>query len=92
MLKRISVFTPIVLALAFVIPVATAGEHTQIITVNDYSYEIEVGGYCDPVNETIIIENFGEDPLVNPRITVDGRFDRFDAEAIAHEVTAVSRG
>ncbi len=92
MLKCISIFTPIAPALTLAIPVATAGGYTQIIIVNDYSYEIEVGGYCDPINETIIIENLGEDPLVNPRITVNERFDWFDVEAIGREVTAVSRG
>lgn len=62
-------------------------EYSRIITVNDYTYEIEVGGFRDPVNETIIIENLGDEPLVNPRITVDGRFDWFDVEAMAHEAT-----
>ncbi len=62
-------------------------EHTQIITVRDYVYEIEVDGSRDPVNETIIIENLGDSPLVNPRITVDGKYDWFDVEAIALEAT-----
>jgi Transglutaminase-like superfamily len=63
-------------------------EHTRIITVNDYTYEIEVGGFRDPVNETIIIENLGDKPLVNPRITVNGKYDWFDLESIAREATA----
>lgn len=62
-------------------------EYSQIITVNDYTYEIEVDGTRDPVNETIIIENLGDAPLVNPRITVNGRFDWYDTESIALEVT-----
>lgn len=62
-------------------------EHTQIITVRDFVYEIEVDGSRDPVNETIIIENLGDSPLVNPRITVDGLYDWFDVEAIALEAT-----
>jgi len=50
-------------------------EYSQIITVNDYTYEIYVDGSRDPVNETIIIENLGEASLVNPRITVNGLYD-----------------
>ncbi len=78
--------------LAFLILAATAGkapagEYSQIITVSDYSYEIEVGGWRDPVNETIIIENLGQASLVNPRITVDDKYDWFDVETLAREVT-----
>ena len=62
-------------------------EYSQVITVNDYSYEIEVGGWRDPVNETIIIENLGDTPLVNPRLTVDGKYDWFDIETMAREAT-----
>lgn len=62
-------------------------EYSQIIRVNDYTYEIEVEGSRDPVNETIIIENLGDSPLVNPRITVNGLYDWFDTESIAREVT-----
>ncbi|MEA2063206.1 MAG: transglutaminase-like domain-containing protein, partial [Gemmatimonadota bacterium] len=63
-------------------------QYSRIITVNDYTYEIEVEGFRDPVNETIIIENLGNEPIVNPRITVNGRYDWFDAESIAGEATA----
>jgi len=62
-------------------------EHSQIVTVKDYTYEIEVGGFRDPVNETVIIENLGDKPLVNPRITVNGLYDWFDVESIAREAT-----
>ncbi len=66
---------------------AFAGQYSQVITVSDYSYEIEVGGARDPVNETIIIENIGDKPIVNPRITVDGRYDWFDMTTMSAEVT-----
>ncbi len=92
MLKCLWVFTSVAMTLAITIPLVSAGEYTQIITVNDHSYEIEVGGSREPVNETIIIENLGEDPLVNPRISVDGQFHWFDVNATVREVTAVSRG
>lgn len=62
-------------------------EYSRIVEGNDYTYEIEVGGTRDPLNETIIMENLGETPLVNPRITVNGRYDWFDVAAIAEEAT-----
>lgn len=62
-------------------------EYSRVITVNDYTYEIEVGGSRDPANETIIIENMGDEPLVNPRITVNGEKDWYDVESIAREAT-----
>ena len=72
----------------FAVPaIAASREYTQVITVNDYTYEIEVNGFRDPVNETIIIENLGDEPIVNPRITVNGRYDWFDVESIAREAT-----
>ncbi len=64
-----------------------AKEYSKIITVGDHTYEIEVDGVRDPLNETIIIENLGDKPLVNPRITVNGRYDWFDTESIAREAT-----
>ncbi len=73
--------------LLFAASIAFTKEHSQIITVNDYTYEIEVDGFRDPVNETIIIENLGEKPIVNPRITVNDRYDWFDTESIAREAT-----
>ncbi len=62
-------------------------EFSQIITVNDFTYEIEVTGSRDPVNETIIIENLGDSPILNPRITVNGLYDWFDTETMAREIT-----
>ena len=79
-----------ILVLLFLHVVAASGqarEYSQIIIVNDYTYEIEVDGSLDPVNETIIIENLGDSPVVNPRITVNGLYDWFDTETIALEVT-----
>ncbi len=79
-----------ILTLLFIGLVTASGqlkEHSQIILVNDYTYEIEVDGSRDPVNESILIENLGDTPLVNPRITVNGSYDWYDVETIAREVT-----
>jgi hypothetical protein len=75
------------LFLRIVVVSGQAREYSQIITGNEYTYEIEVDGSRDPVNETIIIENLGGSPLVNPRITVNGLYDWFDIKTIALEVT-----
>ena len=77
----------VLLFLSVVTVLGQSREYSRIITVNDYTYEIEVEGSRDPVNETIIIENLGDSPLVNPRITVNGLYDWFDTETIALEVT-----
>ncbi len=62
-------------------------EFSQVISVNDYTYEIEVDGSLDPFNKSIIIENLGDSPLINPRITVNGKYDWFDLESLASEIT-----
>jgi len=84
--KKFKLVVP--LSLVFAIPAFCApAEHSEIITVNDYTYEIEVGGFRDPVNETIIIEHLGGQPVVNPRITVNRSYDWYDVETIAREAT-----
>jgi transglutaminase superfamily protein len=88
MLTRHGFFIALAAVLIFAIPGGAAQkEYSQVVTVSDHTYEIEVDGFRDPVNETIIIENLGDKPLVNPRITVNGRYDWFDVESIAREAT-----
>ncbi len=87
-MKKISLLQILImLCLGIVTASGQIKEYSQIIVVNDYTYEIEVDGSRDPVNETIIIENLGDSPLVNPRITVNGLYNWFDTETIAREVT-----
>ena len=87
MMKSLLAVALLIAAILFLSGRAGAEEYSQIVTVGDYTYEIEVGGTRDPVNETIIIENLGSTPLLNPRITVGGRFDWFDIQAMADEAT-----
>ncbi|MEA2062198.1 MAG: transglutaminase domain-containing protein [Gemmatimonadota bacterium] len=87
MLKTSLCLAAVIIFLSAAPGISGSREYSQIITVNDYTYEIEVGGFRDPVNETIIIENLGDKPLVNPRITVNGKYDWFDVESMAREVT-----
>ncbi len=69
---------------------ASGGElktHSQVILAGDQQYVIEVGGTIAPENVEIMIENLGDTPVVNPRITVNGLFDWFDIESMAAEIT-----
>ncbi|MBW7997865.1 MAG: hypothetical protein FVQ81_15110 [Candidatus Glassbacteria bacterium] len=61
--------------------------HSQVITAGDQEFVIEVGGTDDPENVEIVMENLGDTPVVNPRITVNGLYDWYDAESMAAEIT-----
>ncbi|MCW5979163.1 MAG: hypothetical protein KIT09_13890 [Bryobacteraceae bacterium] len=50
-------------------------------------YAVETAGSMDPENLEITIENLGDAPVVNPRITVNGLYDWYDVESIVAEVT-----
>ncbi|MBT4513332.1 MAG: transglutaminase domain-containing protein, partial [Chloroflexi bacterium] len=77
--------TPVLLLIAS--SIAAGKEFTQVIETSDFTYEIKVDGFRDPANEMVIIENLGDQPLVNPRITVNGEKDWFDVKALALEAT-----
>ncbi|WP_321474716.1 transglutaminase-like domain-containing protein [uncultured Paludibaculum sp.] len=57
----------------------------------DAEYTIQVGGTMDPENLEVTIENLGDTPLVNPRLTVNGLYDWFDAKTLAAEITRDAR-
>ena len=50
-------------------------------------YTVEVGGTIDPENVEIVIENVGETAVADPRMTVNGRYDWHDVDAIVREAT-----
>lgn len=58
-----------------------------VIDRSDAEYTIETGGTMDPQNLEITIENIGDTPLVNPRLTVNGLYDWYDAKTLAAEIT-----
>ena len=69
---------------------AFAGElktHSQVIESGEAEYTIDVGGTIDPENVEIVIENLGNTPVVNPRITVGGLYDWYDINSMAAEIT-----
>lgn len=75
------------------LPAFAQNEREFSILVNRPSikYSVPVAGTLDPENVEIVIENIGGAPLVNPRMTVNGRYDWFDAGAIAAEITSECR-
>ena len=62
-------------------------EHTQTITSGSQSFEIEVGGTLTPENLEITIENAGGQAVVNPRITVNGKYNWYTLKDMAEEIT-----
>ncbi|MFH1069719.1 MAG: transglutaminase domain-containing protein [Candidatus Glassbacteria bacterium] len=60
--------------------------YSREISGPEDEYIIEVGGTIDPENVEITIENIGETPLVDPRLTVNGKFDWFDIHSMVAEI------
>jgi hypothetical protein len=66
----------------------SAAEQTHLITSDSDSYTIRVDGSREPVNEAIIIENVGDVPVVNPRISVNGKYNWFSIDTMLEEILA----
>jgi hypothetical protein len=64
-----------------------AKEFSIVIDHPDSEYTIKVGGTMDPENLEVTIENLGNTPVVNPRLTVNGLYDWYDAKSLAAEIT-----
>ncbi|MGO8787450.1 MAG: transglutaminase domain-containing protein [Terriglobia bacterium] len=62
-------------------------EYSIAIDRSESEYTINVGGTMDPENLEITIENLGDTPVVNPRVTVNGLYDWYDAKSLAAEIT-----
>src|SRR5271157_367976 len=64
-----------------------AKEFSIVVDRPENEYTINVGGTMDPENLEITMENLGDTPVVNPRITVNGLYDWYDAKSLAAEIT-----
>jgi len=62
-------------------------EYSTVITKPDVEYTIDVGGTLNPENVEIIVENLGEQPVANPRLTVNGLYDWHDVHSMVNEIT-----
>jgi hypothetical protein len=58
-----------------------------VIDKPKFEYVVEADGTMDPQNVEITIENIGGTPVVNPRMTVNGLYDWYDAKSMADEIT-----
>lgn len=63
-------------------------EHTEVINSGEHTYEIVVDGTLEPENVEIMISSTGKNPVVNPRITVNGRYNFYTLEDMVAEITA----
>ncbi len=69
---------------------AAAGElktFSREITTQDDEYTVEVNGTLDPENVEIVIENLGETPVSDPRMSINGNYDWFDINSMVAEIT-----
>ncbi|OGF98600.1 MAG: hypothetical protein A2Z86_00440 [Candidatus Glassbacteria bacterium GWA2_58_10] len=57
------------------------------IAADKDEFIIEVEGTLDPQNIEITIENLGSSPVVDPRISVNDKYDWYDVNSIAAEAT-----
>ncbi|MPY90357.1 MAG: hypothetical protein GEU99_20850 [Luteitalea sp.] len=62
-------------------------ELSIVVDEAEAEYTIDVGGTIDPENLEIIIENLGDTPVVNPRMTVNGLYDWYDVTSLVAEIT-----
>jgi hypothetical protein len=62
-------------------------EHTELVSTDSKTFEIEVGGTIHPENIEITIENVGDVPVYNPRITVNGKYNWYTLKDMAEEIT-----
>lgn len=63
----------------------------RTITRSPTSYTISIPPRVTVKNRSLTIENTGSVPVVNPRLTVNGRYDWFDKESIVREAVGRAR-
>ena len=65
--------------------------HTEIVRASSHTFEIDVGGTLDPENLEITLDNAGDVPVSNPRITVNGRYDWYTLKGLLAEILRDAR-
>jgi len=65
--------------------------HTETIRSASHTFQIDVGGTIDPENLEIIIENQGDVPVKNPRITVNGKYNWYTLAGLVEEILRGAR-
>lgn len=89
--RPLGVFIAISLVLCLATRSSAKGEIktlSKVISEPEAEYVIEVSGTLDPENVEITIENLGDTPVKDPRISVNSRYDWFDINSMVEEITA----
>ena len=61
--------------------------HSQVIEdENEMVYYVTTKGTLNPLNEELIIENIGDEDIVNPRITINGKWNWYTNELMIKEI------
>jgi len=64
----------------------SAREFSVEVTSDSAAYTVTVGGTRDPANEYIVIENIGDVPVENPRISVNGKYNWYSIDTMLDEI------
>lgn len=87
LIREMTVAVAVSLAAAWSVRAGELKTFSRVITTQQDEYVVEVAGTMDPENVEIVIENLGDTPTVDPRITVNGLYDWFDIKSMADEIT-----
>ena len=60
--------------------------YSEIITTNQKEYEINVKRTLEPLNLGLVIENIGDEDIINPKININGKRDWSTVESIIKEM------
>ena len=61
--------------------------HSQVIEDdNETVYYIDVSGTLNPLNEELVIENIGDKDIINPRITINDKWNWHNVKLMTEEV------
>ena len=61
--------------------------YSTIITDSDYTFNIPVYGSAPPQNIEISFENIGSTAILNPRLTVNGKYNWYTLDSLVNEIT-----
>jgi len=64
--------------------------HSKTIVTGQESYLIDVGGTLQPENLELVIENTGDENIINPQITINDRWSWSTLESIVEEILNTS--
>jgi len=60
--------------------------YSKVLEDNQEEYTINTAGTLEPENTGLVIENIGEEMIVNPRITINDKWNWSTVESIVREI------